>query len=200
MTTPGRNASKHANTPEQARANARMAKLRREGAVPERTPNETRRALQRKLYNARIRATERNDEDALAFIAELLEELNATGIEDDPVEAELRRVDEAYQSWQESRGQRGSATGTEAAVVATARIPLLLEPQPEGGYTVTSPLLPELVTEGDTIAECLVHAEDAFAAVTEMYADWNRPLPSSIYVEEAIGPLLIEALVPFPDA
>ncbi|MDE2670475.1 MAG: type II toxin-antitoxin system HicB family antitoxin [Chloroflexota bacterium] len=82
----------------------------------------------------------------------------------------------------------------------SARIPLLLEPQPEGGYTVTSPLLPELVTEGDTIPECLVHAEDAFAAVTEMYADWDRPLPSSIYVEDATGPLLIEAIVPFPDA
>ena len=40
-----------------------------------------------------------------------------------------------------------------------ARIPLILEPQPEGGYTVTSPLLPELITEGDTIAECLVNAE-----------------------------------------
>ena len=38
-----------------------------------------------------------------------------------------------------------------------ARIPLILEPQPEGGYTVTSPLLPELITEGDTIAECLVN-------------------------------------------
>ena len=46
-----------------------------------------------------------------------------------------------------------------------ARIPLILEPQPEGGYTVTSPLLPELITEGDTIAECLVNVEDAFAAV-----------------------------------
>ena len=26
------------------------------------------------------------------------------------------------------------------------KIPLLLTPQPEGGFTVTSPLLPELVT------------------------------------------------------
>lgn len=41
-----------------------------------------------------------------------------------------------------------------------ARIPLILEPQPEGGYTVTSPLLPELITEGDTIAECLVNVLD----------------------------------------
>ncbi len=81
-----------------------------------------------------------------------------------------------------------------------ARIPLLLEPQPEGGYTVTSPLLPELITEGDTVAECLAHAEDAFAAVTEIYADWNRPLPSSIYFDDSVGPLLVEAVVPFPES
>ncbi len=199
MSTPRRNASKHANTPEQARTNAKMAKLRREGAVPERTPKETRRALQRKLYNARIRATERNDEGALAFIAELLKKLNAIDIEDDDAETRLRRVDEAYRSWK-ARGRQEPRSGTAATPVVSARIPLLLEPQPEGGYTVTSPLLPELVTEGDTIPECLVHAEDAFAAVTEMYADWDRPLPSSIYVEDATGPLLIEAIVPFPDA
>jgi antitoxin HicB len=30
------------------------------------------------------------------------------------------------------------------------KVPLVLEPQPEGGYTVASPLLPELLTEGDT--------------------------------------------------
>ena len=35
------------------------------------------------------------------------------------------------------------------------KIPLILSPQPEGGYTVTSPLLPELVTEGDTAEEAL---------------------------------------------
>ena len=59
-----------------------------------------------------------------------------------------------------------------------ARIPLILDPQPEGGYTVTSPLLPELITEGDTIAEALANAEDAFAAVVEIYEDRGRPLPS----------------------
>lgn len=28
------------------------------------------------------------------------------------------------------------------------KVPLVLEPQPEGGYTVTSPLLPELLPRG----------------------------------------------------
>ena len=70
-----------------------------------------------------------------------------------------------------------------------ARIPLILEPQPEGGYTVTSPLLPELITEGDTIAECLVNVEDAFAAVVEIYEDRGRPLPAGIYADDANGPV-----------
>jgi hypothetical protein len=32
---------------------------------------------------------------------------------------------------------------------------LILIAQPEGGYTVTSPVLPELITEGDTVDEAL---------------------------------------------
>ena len=55
---------------------------------------------------------------------------------------------------------------------------MVLEPQPEGGYTVTSPLLPELITEGDTLAEALANAQDAFAAVAEIYEDRGLPLPS----------------------
>ena len=73
-----------------------------------------------------------------------------------------------------------------------ARIPLILDPQPEGGYTVTSPLLPELITEGDTIADCLVNVEDAFAVVLEIYEDEGRPLPDGIYSEDANGPVSID--------
>jgi antitoxin HicB len=57
------------------------------------------------------------------------------------------------------------------------KLPLLFEPQPEGGYTVTCPLLPELITEGGTVAEALVNVEDALAAIIETYQDLNRPLP-----------------------
>ena len=79
-----------------------------------------------------------------------------------------------------------------------ARIPLILDPQPEGGYTVTSPLLPELITEGDTITECLVNVEDAFAVVLEIYEDRGRPLPDGIYTDDANGPVSIEAIVSVP--
>lgn len=79
-----------------------------------------------------------------------------------------------------------------------ARIPLVLERQPEGGYTVTSPLLPELITEGDTVAEALANAQDAFSAVAEIYEDRGRPLPSSIYVDDANGPVSVETIISMP--
>lgn len=57
------------------------------------------------------------------------------------------------------------------------RLPLVLLAQPEGGYTVTCPLLPELITEGDTVRQAVAHAEDALAAVIAAYAARGRPLP-----------------------
>ncbi len=76
-----------------------------------------------------------------------------------------------------------------------ARIPLLLSPQPEGGYTVTSPLIPELITEGDTISESLDNAVDAFTAVVEIYEDRGHSLPSSIRIDDTNGPVSVEAFI-----
>ena len=60
------------------------------------------------------------------------------------------------------------------------KIPLMLTLQPEGGYTVTSPALPELITEGDTVEEALAHVQDALVAVVELYEDLGKPLPDTI--------------------
>lgn len=57
------------------------------------------------------------------------------------------------------------------------KLPLVLDPQPKGGYTITCPLVPELITEGDTVQEALSNVGDALAAVLEAYEDLNRPLP-----------------------
>jgi len=64
------------------------------------------------------------------------------------------------------------------------KIPLLLAPQPEGGYTVTSPLLPELVTEGDSVEEALANVRDALAAVIELYEERGRPLPENVQLQD----------------
>jgi antitoxin HicB len=55
------------------------------------------------------------------------------------------------------------------------KLPLILEPQPEGGYTITCPLVPELVTEADTLEEVQSHVSDALAALIEIYEDLGRP-------------------------
>ncbi|MBM3299763.1 MAG: type II toxin-antitoxin system HicB family antitoxin [Deltaproteobacteria bacterium] len=78
------------------------------------------------------------------------------------------------------------------------KIPLILAPQPEGGYTVTSPLLPELVTEGDTVEQALDNVKDALAAVIEAYQDLGRPLPQNAQVADPSGPVWLETLVTTP--
>jgi antitoxin HicB len=75
------------------------------------------------------------------------------------------------------------------------KLPLLLEPQPEGGYTVTSPLVPELVTEGDTVEECLANVRDALAVVLEIYRDRGQALPASLLQSDGPGPVWVETLV-----
>ena len=55
------------------------------------------------------------------------------------------------------------------------KLPLVMDPQPEGGYTVTCPVLPELITEGDTIQEAIQNANDALAAIIEAFRDLGRP-------------------------
>ena len=78
------------------------------------------------------------------------------------------------------------------------RIPLVFTPQPEGGYTVTSPVLPELLTEGDTLAEAHANVGDAFDAVMELYAEQGRPLPAGITLPVSGEVIWSETLVGSP--
>lgn len=77
------------------------------------------------------------------------------------------------------------------------RLPLVFEPQAEGGYTVTCPLLPELVTEGDTLTEALENVRDALLAVVEAYQDLQRPLPPVLQqiVLDGSAPFWVETAV-----
>ncbi len=78
------------------------------------------------------------------------------------------------------------------------RIPLVFTPQPEGGYTVTSPALPELITEGDTLEEAHANVRDAFEAVAELYSEQGRPLPAAITLPISGELVWSEALVGTP--
>jgi antitoxin HicB len=74
--------------------------------------------------------------------------------------------------------------------------PLNLESQLQGGFTVTSPLLPELLTEGDTIEEALANVKDAFVAVLEIYAEEERSLAGGLMQEvEPDRPILTDHLL-----
>lgn len=55
-------------------------------------------------------------------------------------------------------------------------IPLILTPE-DGGFVVSSPLLPALNTQGDSEKESIENARDAFASVKAMYAQLGKELP-----------------------
>ena len=75
------------------------------------------------------------------------------------------------------------------------KLPLILEPQPEGGYTVTCPLLPELITEGDTAQEAIANVADALAALLDAYEKLKRPVPKVLKHAALNSPLWLEAVV-----
>lgn len=79
------------------------------------------------------------------------------------------------------------------------RVPLVLTPQPEGGYTVTSPTLPGLVTEGDSLEQALENVEDALRATLELYEDTGRPIPSGLIQDTEAGAIQVDLLLPARD-
>ena len=74
------------------------------------------------------------------------------------------------------------------------KLPLVLEPQPEGGYVVTCPLLPELITEGETVQEAIRNANDALEAI-EAFEDLNRPLPSVLQPTKENAPIWVATVL-----
>lgn len=75
------------------------------------------------------------------------------------------------------------------------KLPLILEPQPEGGYTVTCPLLPELITEGDTVQEAMQNANDALTAIVEGLTNLGKPLPQALQPFQKNAPLWVETVL-----
>jgi antitoxin HicB len=57
------------------------------------------------------------------------------------------------------------------------RYTVLFDPAEEGGYVVTCPSLPGLVTEGDTLEEARAMAADAIRGYLEALAKDGLPLP-----------------------
>lgn len=55
--------------------------------------------------------------------------------------------------------------------------PVVLAEQPEGGFVVTFPDVPEAITQGEDRDEALLYAVDALEAALSFYVDDRRPLP-----------------------
>jgi len=75
------------------------------------------------------------------------------------------------------------------------KIPLVLESQKEGGWTITSPLVPELVTEIDELDDLNSRVHDALAAVIELYQDMGKQFPANLQVDHFEAPVWFESLV-----
>ncbi|REJ71251.1 MAG: type II toxin-antitoxin system HicB family antitoxin [Planctomycetota bacterium] len=54
-----------------------------------------------------------------------------------------------------------------AYTVSDGQIVLTLEPADEGGFVVSSPMDPELITQAETLQEAFENARDAFEALRE---------------------------------
>ena len=55
--------------------------------------------------------------------------------------------------------------------------PVILEAQPEGGFVVTFPDVPEAITQGEDEDEALLYAIDALETALSFYVDDRKPLP-----------------------
>jgi len=60
--------------------------------------------------------------------------------------------------------------------VSDGKLMLTLEEAEEGGYVVTSPLDPELITEAETVHEAFDNARDALKALAQSRAKLFRKL------------------------
>ena len=54
---------------------------------------------------------------------------------------------------------------------------IVVDPDPDGGFTVTVPALPGCITQGESIEECLAHAQEAIELYIEDLVASGEPVP-----------------------
>jgi antitoxin HicB len=74
-------------------------------------------------------------------------------------------------------------------------IRLYLEPNPGGVYTVTSPDVPGLVTEGRTPEDILHNVQEALDALREAWQELGIEIPPALRPALADRPQTVEILV-----
>jgi antitoxin HicB len=58
------------------------------------------------------------------------------------------------------------------------KFPVKLSKEPEGGYTVTFPDIPEAITCGESVEDALYRAKDALESAMDFYFEDRRPVPA----------------------
>ena len=74
-------------------------------------------------------------------------------------------------------------------------IRLYLDPDPSGVYTVTSPDVPGLVTEGRTPSEILSNVQEALDALMDAWEELGTDVPPALRPVLADRPQTVEMLV-----
>ncbi|MBK9526930.1 MAG: type II toxin-antitoxin system HicB family antitoxin [Acidobacteria bacterium] len=75
------------------------------------------------------------------------------------------------------------------------KLPLVWDPQPEGGWTITCPILPGLVTEADTVEEVSINVADAIEALIEGYEELGQPIPEVLRPMQSSAPFMADTLI-----
>lgn len=76
---------------------------------------------------------------------------------------------------------------TESVITQAYTYTAVFEPADEGGYIVTCPALPGVITEGDTLEEARVMVKDAIECYLESLQKDGLPFPASEEHEQ--GPI-----------
>ncbi len=75
------------------------------------------------------------------------------------------------------------------------KLELELNPGPDKVYTVTSPDVPGLITEGSTPEEILHNAQEALECLLEGWKKYNMPLPPALQPDRSFEPTRFDVLV-----
>jgi len=75
------------------------------------------------------------------------------------------------------------------------KLPLVLDPQPEAGWTITCPILPGLVTEADSVDEISINVTGAIEALLEGYEELGQPIPEALQPLRITAPFVTDTLI-----
>ncbi len=78
------------------------------------------------------------------------------------------------------------------------KLPLTIEPMEGGGYLVTCPEVPGLLTDGETLEEALANVSDAVRTLIETMQAKGAPLPPALQKVDVTQPIRLETLVAVP--